>query len=99
MNLSLLIILPIITLLGVLLASGLKQVRTIAFVGSVLQLLSCLALLYFYLQERSKGNSANFLFEDGYYWYRPLGFNYHIGVDGISVAMILLTSFVVMAGV
>src|SRR5215831_6634404 len=39
------------------------------------------------------------LFEDGYIWYAPLHINYHVGVDGISVAMILLTSFVVLAGV
>ena len=29
----------------------------------------------------------------------PWNINFHVGVDGISVAMILLTSFVVMAGV
>ena len=99
MNLSLLIILPFITALGILLAKGLKQVRMVAFIGASLQLLLCLALLYFYQQERASGNAANFLFEDGYVWYEALGFNYHVGVDGISVAMILLTAFVVMAGV
>ncbi len=99
MNLSLLIILPLITAAGILLAKGLKQVRVIAFIGASLQLLLCLALLYFYHQERVKGNTTNFLFEDGYVWYRSLGFNYHVGVDGISVAMILLTAFVVIAAV
>jgi NADH-quinone oxidoreductase subunit M len=99
MNLSLLIILPFITALSILFAKGLKQVRMIAFIGASLQLLLCLALLYFYHQERAKGNAAIFLFEDGYVWYESLGFNYHIGVDGISIAMILLTAFVVIAGV
>ena len=99
MNLSLLIILPCITALAILFAKGLKQVRTIAFIGASLQLLLCLALFYFYHQERAKGNTASFLFEGGYVWYPSLGFNYHIGVDGISVAMILLTAFVVVAGV
>src|SRR6185436_16961205 len=99
MNLSLLIILPFITLLGILFASGLKQVRVVALAGSVLQLILCFVLLYFYHQERAKGNTNMFLFEDGYEWYRSLGFNYHIGVDGISVAMILMTAFVVTAGV
>jgi NADH-quinone oxidoreductase subunit M len=99
MNLSLLIILPFITAVGILLAKGLKQVRVIAFIGASLQLLLCLALLYFYYQERAKGTTTAFLFEDGYVWYESLGFNYHIGVDGISVAMILLTAFVVIAGV
>ena len=46
-----------------------------------------------------QGNTAAMLFENNYSWYAPLNINYHIGVDGISVAMILLTSFVVLAGV
>src|SRR5262245_26820741 len=99
MNLSLLIILPFATLLAILLANGLKQVRAIALAGSALQFVICLALFYFYHQERVKGNIIPFLFEDGYIWYKPLGINYHVGVDGISVAMILLTAFVVIAGV
>ena len=72
----------------------------IAFIGASLQLLFCLALLYFYHQERVNGNTTNFLFEAGYVWYRiTWNINYHVGVDGISIAMILLTAFVVMAGV
>src|SRR5437764_2649587 len=45
------------------------------------------------------GNAAVMLFENNYTWYAPLNINIHIGVDGISVAMMLLTSFVVLAGV
>jgi NADH-quinone oxidoreductase subunit M len=39
------------------------------------------------------------LFEYTRVWFAPLHINYHTGVDGISIAMILLTSFVVFAGV
>src|SRR5215813_1229099 len=99
MNLSLLIILPFITLLGILFAKGLKQVRIVALIGSALQFILCLTLFYLFQQERAKGNPSAFLFEDGYIWYQPLGFSYHIGVDGISIAMILMTAFVVIAGV
>lgn len=99
MNLSFFIILPFVTLVALLFANGLKQVRLVAFIGSGLQFILCLSLFYFYHQQRVQGAVAPFLFEDGYVWYKPLGFNYHIGVDGISVAMILLTGFVVLAGV
>ena len=99
MNLSLLILVPLITALAILPMKGLKQVRTVALLGSTVQLILCFVLFYFYQQDRSNGNDANFLFEDNYIWYAPLHINYHIGVDGISVAMILLTAFVVMAGV
>ena len=32
-------------------------------------------------------------------WFAPLHINYSVGVDGISVAMIMLTASVVLAGV
>ncbi len=99
MNLSFLILLPLLTALAILPLKGLRQVRIVSLFGSSLQLILALALLYFYRSERSTGNSAAMLFENNYTWYAPLNINYHIGVDGISVAMILLTSFIVLAGV
>jgi NADH-quinone oxidoreductase subunit M len=99
MNLHFLVILPLLTALAILPFKNLKQVRTIALAGSALQFILSFALLYFYWNERSSGNTAAFLFQDGYVWYAPLNINYHVGVDGISVAMILLTSFIVIAGV
>jgi len=99
MNLSLLIIVPLLTALCILPLKQLKQVRAVSLIGSLAQLLLCLDLLWSYMKERKAGNSAAFLFEDNYTWYAPLNINYHIGVDGISIAMILLTAFVVIAGV
>jgi NADH-quinone oxidoreductase subunit M len=71
----------------------------VALLGAAAQLVLCFVLLYFYYLERAKGSASDFLFESGYLWYKPLGINYHVGVDGISIAMILMTSFVVIAGV
>src|SRR6476620_6014677 len=99
MNLSLLILIPLLTAIAILFCKGLKQVRTVSLFGSVLQLGAALFLIYAYWQERGSGNTSQMLFEDGYIWFAPLHINYHVGVDGISVAMIMLTSFVVFAGV
>src|SRR6266487_1913469 len=99
MNLSILILLPLLTALVILPLKGLKQVRVVSLIGSSLQLILALSLLYLYWKERSGGNIATMLFENNYTWYASLNINYHVGVDGISVAMILLTSFVVLAGV
>jgi len=99
MNLSLLILIPLLTAIAILFCKGLKQVRSVTLFGSLVQLGAALFLLYAYWHERATGNTTQMLFEDGYVWYEPLNINYHIGVDGISVAMILLTSFVVTAGV
>src|SRR5688572_8342751 len=99
MNLSLLILLPLITSLIILLVKGSKQVRIVALIGATTQLVLCFVLWYLYYQERSNGNISAFLFETNYTWYAPLNINYHIGVDGISIAMIMLTAFVVLSGV
>ncbi len=98
MNLSLLLILPLLFSLLVLVVKGQKQVRTVALVAAVEQLGLSLYLLFQFLAERT-GNNAAYLFEQQQSWYRALKINYHVGVDGISVAMILLTAFVVLAGV
>ncbi len=99
MNLSLLIILPLVTAIAVLFCKGLKQVRTVSLIGASAQFLSALGLLWVYWKERAAGNHSQFLFDFNYTWFAPLNIHYHIGVDGISVAMILLTAFVVIAGV
>ena len=99
MNLSLFIFIPLLTAVIILLCKGLKQVRVAAFAGSLVQVGLSIALLLGYWKERKAGNSATMLFEADYVWFAPLNIHYHIGVDGISIAMILLTSLVVIAGV
>ena len=99
MNLSLLIIVPLLTAVSLLFCKGLKQVRMATLLGSVLQLALSLFLLTEYWQLRSAGDLSPMLFEYSYTWFKPMGINYHVGVDGISIAMIILTALVVMAGV
>ncbi len=99
MNLNLLILIPAVTALGIVFAKGLKQVRFVAFAGALIQLVLSFTLLFLFTQERNSGNNEQFIFQAVYNWFPSLNINYHIGVDGISVAMILLTAFVVLAGV
>jgi NADH-quinone oxidoreductase subunit M len=98
MNLSLLLLLPLITAIAVLLAKD-KQIKWIAFTGAAIQLLLSITVLVLFQQERAAGNTAAMLFEHSYTWFAPLHINYHIGIDGISIAMILLTAAVVLAGI
>ena len=99
MNLSLLILLPLLTAVAMIPLKGARSARMISLISASIQLLLAFALLYFYWNERSGGNTATMLFEENHTWYAPLHINYHVGVDGISIAMILLTAFVVLAGV
>ena len=99
MNLSLLILLPLVAAIAIIPIKGARSVRIVSLISASLQLALAFVLLYFYWEERSSGDTTTMLFEDSYAWYAPLHINYHVGVDGISIAMILLTAFVVLAGV
>lgn len=99
MFLSLLLIVPLLTAIAIVFCNGLKQVRIVALAGSTIQLLLAFSLLFQFCKERSNGNTATMLFEWDYSWFTPLNIHYHIGVDGISISMILLTALVVVAGV
>lgn len=98
MNLLLLLLVPLATLLALLPVRGLKQVRAVSLAGTTVQLGISLYLLWKYLQVRTPG-AENMYFQQRYSWFGPLQIDFHIGVDGISVGMILLTAIVVMAGV
>ena len=99
MFLSSLIILPLFTAIAVLFCRGLKQVRVVALSGAIAQLVLGIGLLVQYWKERAAGNDSVMLFQSDYEWFAPMNIHYHIGVDGISIAMILLTAFVVIASV
>ncbi len=46
----------------------------------------------FYMYMRFDGTSADFQFVENSRWLKPLGLNYHIGVDGISMFFVLLSA-------
>jgi NADH-quinone oxidoreductase subunit M len=98
MNLNWLIILPLLTVAGILLAPS-KHAKNVALVGSFVQALLTIALLRLFLNEPDATLSGALLFQHDILWYGPLNIHHHTGIDGISLAMILLTAFVVLAGV
>lgn len=99
MNLSLLILEPLITAIAVLLMRNQQQVKWLALLGATVQLVLVFVLLFAYRNEVASGNAEQFLFQQQYDWFPSWHISFHLGVDGISIAMILLTAFVVVAGV
>ncbi len=99
MNLSLLILLPLLTAVVILLMRNAAQVKWVALTGAALQFILAFALLFKFNQQRAGGDTAQMLFETQYNWFPSWNISFHLGVDGISIAMILLTAFVVIAGV
>ena len=99
MNLTIFILFPLLTAIAILLMQTAQQIKITALIGSTLQFALAFALLFAFRGERAAGNEAQMLFELRYNWFPAWHISFHLGVDGISVAMILLTAFVVVAGV
>ncbi|WP_418496232.1 complex I subunit 4 family protein [Coprobacter sp.] len=97
--LSLFVLIPLLMMVGLALSKEMKQIRLVAVTGSAIQLLLAIGLVVLYLCERSAGNTAEMLFLADTVWYAPLNIHYAVGVDGVSVAMILLSAIIVFAGV
>lgn len=76
-----------------------KKVRLIAAVGMGVQLIQILFLLFAFFAERNAGNTSEMLFVTDVVWYQSLNIHYAVGIDGISVAMLLLTGIIVFVGV
>ncbi len=98
-NLSILIIFPLLTTIAILFCRNTTQIKWTALLGSLIQLVLASLLMYSYYAERATGNTSQMLFEQRYSWYSALNIEYYIGVDGISVIMIMLTAFVVACGI
>ena len=88
-----------LTVGAIMLTKDLKQARLASAIGMGIQLILAAVLVYLYLAERSAGNTATMLFTYDVVWFPTLNIHYSLGVDGISVAMIMLTGIVVFAGV
>jgi NADH-quinone oxidoreductase subunit M len=97
--LSLFVVIPVLTMTGIVLVKDIRNVKIIAAAGMGLQLLLSVLLVYLYVSARHAGNTAEMLFVKDIIWFKSLNIHYTVGVDGISVAMIALTSLVVFAGI
>lgn len=97
--LSLLVLIPTITIFAILFTDDKKQARLVSAIGMGIQLILAGVLVWMYFSERSAGNTAQMLFTKDIVWFPSLNIHYAIGVDGISVAMIALTAVVLFAGI
>jgi len=97
--LSLFVVIPVLTITGIVFLKDPKQVRLVSAIGMGVQLVLAAILVFMYLSARNAGNTDEMLFVKDYLWFKSLNIHYAIGVDGISVAMIGLTSIVVFAGI
>ncbi len=97
--LSLFVLIPLLMLLALVVCRNIKQVHTVSVVGSGAILVLSAYLVFAFLGERAAGNDAEMLYTDNVMWFAPLNIHYAVGVDGISVAMLLLSAIILFTGV
>ncbi len=96
--LTLFVVVPVLTVIALIFSKGIKYHRVVALIGNSIQVLMAFNLVYQYLQLRAAGNHDVMVFMRDLVWFKEFNIHYAIGVDGISVLMILLTSIIVFAG-
>lgn len=92
------VIIPLLMMAGIALSPGRKAIRAVAVVGSLLLLGLSTWLLVDYLGLRAAGEEAPMLYTGSWMWFEPLNIHLAVGVDGISLAMLVLSSVIVFAG-
>src|SRR5574344_1207467 len=96
--LSIFVIVPLLMLLGLWLSKNLSQVRGVMVTGASILLGLAIYLTIAFIQARRGGDTEGFLFSYSAMWFKPLNICYSVGIDGISVVMLLLSSIIVFTG-
>ncbi|WP_024993909.1 complex I subunit 4 family protein [Phocaeicola paurosaccharolyticus] len=97
--LSLFVIVPVLMLAGLWASRNLTQVKTTMVAGASILLALSVYLTIEYINLREAGAQGDMLFTSSIPWFEPLNICYSVGVDGISVVMLLLSSVIVFTGI
>lgn len=92
------VVIPVLMLAGVALCRNIKQIRAVAVTGSLALTALSIYLLVEYLAEHAARPEAQMLFTGAWDWFKPLHIQLAVGVDGISVAMLILSSIILLTG-
>ena len=96
--LSIFVLIPLLMLLGLWISRNIAQIRAVMTTGASALLIAAVGLTIVYLQARHGGATDEMLFRADVAWYPALNIHYSVGVDGISVAMLLLSAVIVFTG-
>ena len=91
-------LIPLLMMLGLWVSRSTRQIHAVMVAGSSLLLLLAVVLVFRFLALREAGETAAMLFTASHMWYAPLNIHFAVGVDGISVAMLLLSAIIVFTG-
>ncbi|MDE7159825.1 MAG: NADH-quinone oxidoreductase subunit M [Muribaculaceae bacterium] len=94
------VVIPVLMMAGLGLCrnSSMNAIRAVMVVGSTLLLALAVWLCVDFLCLRHNGADAEMLYTGSWMWYAPLNIHLAVGVDGISVLMLMLSAIIVFAG-
>ena len=94
------VIVPIIMMAGLACCGNgnMKAIRAVMVTCSTVLLGMAIWLVVEFLRLRGAGDTSEMLFTGSWMWYEPLNIHLAVGVDGISVLMLLLSAIIVFAG-
>ena len=94
------VVIPILMMagLGVCRNSSMNAIRAVMTIGSTALMVLGIWLTVDFLCLRAAGNAEEMLYMGSWLWYAPLNIHLAVGVDGISVLMLLLSCVIVFAG-
>lgn len=92
------VVIPVVMLLGLYISRNMAQIRTVAVTGSLCLLGLSVWLLVDYLGLRAAGADAPMLYRGDWTWFSALNIKLSVGVDGISIAMLMLSSIILLTG-
>ncbi|MDE5751042.1 MAG: NADH-quinone oxidoreductase subunit M, partial [Duncaniella sp.] len=92
------VVIPVVMLLGLFLCRDVKQIRAVAVTGSVALTALAVWVLIEYLGLRAANPDTPMFFLGSWEWFTPLNIHLAVGVDGISIAMLLLTGVIMITG-
>ena len=96
--LSFFVLIPTAMLLLLFVSRNVGTIRAVMVAGASALMAMAVVLTVLFLQQRAV-STDEMLFVADTVWYPSLNIHYTVGVDGISVAMIVLSSIIVFTGV
>lgn len=96
--LGIFVLIPLLMLLGLWAARNVNQVRGVMVTGSSALLVLSIYVVVEFLGMRHAGITDEMLFVDSFVWYAPMNICCSVGIDGISLVMLLLSSMIVFTG-
>ena len=97
--LSIFVLIPVLMMAGLFVSKKRSQMLFFMTTGASLLMIMAGIVTYMYLTARAGGDTSEMLFRADTVWYAPLNIHYSVGVDGISVAMLILSAIIVFTGV